>query len=191
MGLLLGHFINRSRVERLVFEDASKSAAELQMKYAYYDQMTGLKNRRAYSEAMDLMEHAEEGVVEQLCIIMADVDGLKLINDSLGHLAGDELISATASCLMAAFEGNEDIYRIGGDEFCVTMCGPMDEARRRLEKLDELAAAWKGSYIEGFSISHGVACSQEHADLEATVREADRIMYEHKRLHYLEGGAEE
>lgn len=69
VGLLVGHFINRARFEHYVYEDSAKQFADIQMKYAYYDQMTGLKNRRAYSETMERMR---ENIPQRLCIVMVE-----------------------------------------------------------------------------------------------------------------------
>ena len=184
-GIMVGHFVNRERFERYVYEDSAKQFAEVQMKYAYHDQLTGLKNRRAYSEALERMQ---KNIPQQLCVVMVDVNGLKQVNDNLGHTAGDELIIAAATCLSAAFEDIATIYRIGGDEFCVTMTGKVEEALHHLEKLDRLAAEWSGQFIMSFSVSYGVESSQGYTDVDAIVKEADRRMYEHKRNYYLNSG---
>ena len=77
VGILMGHFINKTRFERYVYADAAEKYAELQTRYAYYDQMTGLQNRRAYAETKNILPHC--------CVIMVDINGLKAANDNLGH----------------------------------------------------------------------------------------------------------
>ncbi len=180
-GILIGNAINRERFERYVFEDSAKKLVELQTKYAYFDQMTGLRNRRAYEERRT---EITANMPEELCIVMADLDGLKKTNDTLGHMAGDELITAAAACLSGVFGALGTVYRIGGDEFCVIMEKPQEEAERGVERLNAMAADWKGDYINGFTISCGVESNRELTDIEAITQEADRKLYEVKRRYY-------
>ncbi|MBO4583844.1 MAG: GGDEF domain-containing protein [Clostridia bacterium] len=186
-GILVGHIINKARFERYLFADSAKELADLQRKYAYYDQMTGLKNRRAYAEVIDGLY---EGVPEDLCVVMVDINGLKATNDTYGHEAGDELIVAASECLASAFEHVGDVYRIGGDEFCVVVNGPASGAERSLDRLSALASGWKGKYINGFSISSGICTAKESDDIERIVVEADHRMYLSKRKYYDDNGVD-
>lgn len=186
-GVIVGHIINKARFERYLFADLASDLAELQRKYAYYDQMTGLKNRRSYAEVID---GCYDGVPSDLCLVMADINGLKATNDTYGHEAGDELIVAAAECLSAAFEHVGEIYRIGGDEFCIIVNGPKSGAERSLERLAALAAEWKGKYINGFSLSSGICTAEESDDIERIVVEADHRMYVNKRRYYDENGVD-
>ena len=104
VGLILGYFVNRARVERYAFAESAVQLAEsnsklveLQTSYAYYDQMTGLQNRRAYAEKID---QYIENMPGECCVVMADINGLKEMNDTCGHEAGDELIIGAAECLI-------------------------------------------------------------------------------------------
>ncbi|MCR5565778.1 MAG: GGDEF domain-containing protein [Clostridiales bacterium] len=184
-GLLIGNAINKERFERYVFAESEKKLSEIQRRYAYYDRMTGLKNRRAYEEK--LLE-LEKDPPSEYCIIMADINGLKAANDSIGHHAGDELITGASECLAAAFEGVDTIYRIGGDEYCVIMTGPEEKARQCLERLGELILHWKGRYNDHLYLSTGIASSREHSGTEAITAEADRMMYENKKSFYMSTG---
>ncbi len=184
-GLIIGNAINKQRFERYVYSEIEKKMTELQMHYAYYDQMTGLKNRRAYEEK--LLSLAEDPPAE-LCVVMADINGLKDINDTLGHDAGDELITGAAKCLSDAFEETDSIYRIGGDEFCVIMTGTMEKTQLCLTRLEELTSKRKGRYIGSISFSTGAASNSNKSDIKAIVSEADRNMYENKRNYYLTRG---
>ena len=100
MGVTFAHFINKARFERYVFAESAvqlaasnAKIAELQTKYAYYDQMTGLKNRRAYSENVDKLKNDLPG---DCFVIIVDINGLKRMNDALGHAAGDGTRSSTS-----------------------------------------------------------------------------------------------
>lgn len=184
-GFLIGGAINRERFERYVFAESEKKLAEVQMRYAYYDRLTGLKNRHAYE---DKLLGLAQDTPPEFCVVMADINGLKETNDTLGHKAGDELIIGAAECLTAAFEGAGTIYRIGGDEFGVILIGPIEKAEQCIAELEARSSAWRGSYISGVSISTGVASNKDHGDIESVLLEADNRMYANKQGHYLDQG---
>lgn len=192
MGIILGHFVNKARFERYVFAEAAvklaesnATVAELQTKYAYYDQMTGLKNRRAYSEALERLEREAPA---SCWVIMMDSNGLKRINDTLGHFAGDEMIVGIAECLRRAFEGITSVFRLGGDEFCVVMEGTEQEVNDRLQAFEGFCGEWKGQYINGISVSYGSACTGEFPDTDALTKAADQRMYAFKSAYYQAAG---
>ena len=185
IGLVLGYFVNRARFERFFFAESAVKLAELQTQYAYYDQMTGLHNRRAYSEISDRFT---EKIPAYCCLVMVDINGLKEINDRLGHEAGDELIAATADCLRRGFEGIDTLYRIGGDEFCALLTDADTDAGQCMKRTEEYCAEWKGNYVKGISVSHGYADSKEYPDFESIRKEADRRMYQFKRQYYMNNG---
>ena len=185
VGLLVGHFINRARFERYVFAESAMQLAELQTRYAYYDQMTGLQNRRAYSEKV---EQLSKQLPVPCTVVMADINGLKEANDTLGHEAGDELIIGSAECLRKNFDGIDTVYRLGGDEFTVIMERPETEVKKCLERMEKNCADWKGQFINGISISYGIASTEEFSDLDFLLKEADRRMYEYKSNYYQNAG---
>ena len=85
---------------------------------SYHDQLTKLHNRRAFEEELKRIDREES---LPLCLIMADVNGLKLINDSFGHRDGDMLLTKFAKVLTATAPKEEMVFRIGGDEFVVLL----------------------------------------------------------------------
>ena len=175
-GIIVGHVINKARFERYVYAESAMKLAEIQSLYAYHDQMTGLKNRRAYVE--DLEKIGDDA----FCIVMADVNGLKQANDTYGHEAGDTLLKGAADCLKTAFE-NADVYRVGGDEFCVIVKQqPIQDSMRCLEKLEQVSGE------KGISISYGIARGIGKDSVESVAAEADQKMYEHKHDYYLKSG---
>lgn len=184
-GVMIGHAVNKERFERYVYAESVRQLADLRTKYAYYDQMTGLQNRRAYSE---MLESLQKEPPPEFCVIMADINGLKEANDVYGHAAGDELIIGAADCLRTAFAENEMIYRLGGDEFCVIALSAPEKARRCLERLKWAAANWKGRYVKSVSISYGISSSKDFSDADSIVKDADSKMYECKRNYYRESG---
>ena len=185
VGILIGHFVDTSRFERYVYARSVEKLADIQMRYAYYDPMTGLKNRRAYEEHLQSLG---DDLPKDLCIVMADINGLKTANDTIGHEAGDELIISAAECLQQVFSMTDSVYRIGGDEFCVIMNGSLEEAERCIQRLEEITANRKGQYIDCVSFSCGAESSQNYSDLDAVIQEADRKMYESKNQYYITSG---
>ena len=184
-GVLIGHINNKARFERYLYADRAEKLAAIQMSNAYHDQMTGLQNRRAFSERM---EHLAREMPEELCVVMADVNGLKHMNDTCGHDAGDELLIGTAMCLTAAFGRTADIYRIGGDEFCIIITEDTGKTEACLKKLEAETEGWSGTYVKSISVSCGVCTKQEYADIDSIVKEADRRMYEQKNNYYITHG---
>ncbi len=184
-GIIIGAGINKSRVERYIYAESANELAEAQRHFAYYDQLTGLKNRRAYDEELRYIQDNYSG---SYCIIMSDVNGLKKINDNLGHEAGDELITGTARCLSEAFNGIDTIYRIGGDEFCVIVFDTEEEVCKRIKFLEKNTADYLGKNIKGISVSYGVASNKNLSDTKDILAQADHNMYEFKRNYYKNSG---
>ena len=192
MGVSIGHFINKARFERHVFAESAvqlaesnAKLAELRTKFAYFDQMTGLMNRRAYSEKIEKFSNE---MPERCCIVAADVNGLKRTNDTFGHEAGDELIVGAAECLRGSFPGVDTIYRFGGDEFSVITDMTEEEVKKCLVEFEKKCADWKGDYINGISVSYGIASAEEFSDMDSVLKAADKRMYEFKRDYYMSSG---
>lgn len=97
-----------------------KENERLIRKQAMEDTLTGLLNRRAFSEAMDMaMRNCRDG--SDMALMMIDLDGFKHVNDTLGHDAGDILLKLVADRLRLAVRDQDVLCRIGGDEFCVVV----------------------------------------------------------------------
>lgn len=119
---------------------------------SYHDQLTGLYNRRFYEEEMLRLDTERD---LPLSIAMGDVNGLKLINDSLGHMAGDELLIMTAEILKEGCRADDIIARLGGDEFIIILPRTNSvETQRVIERIQNLTQKVKVNDI-GLSISFG------------------------------------
>lgn len=142
---------------------------------AIRDSLTGCKNRTALSWAYD----NNFDVSQSIGIVMCDLNGLKRMNDSKGHLAGDQYIRDAAKILCDCF-GKENVYRIGGDEFAVVLTGiSRDDLQFHCEQLRDL------TNNTPVSLSFGVEfCEQRDASFETLLRYADEKMYEDKRRYY-------
>ncbi len=145
---------------------------------SFHDILTGLYNRRYFEDAV---ERLATGRFDPVTVIVCDVDGLKLINDSLGHKAGDRLIISAAEALRKCFRQSDIIARIGGDEFAALMPEDYEEQGRSLfpEKLAfQIEEYRKTPDALPLNISWGTAAgSAAGSSLAAMIHEADKKMY--------------
>ncbi|MBO4331083.1 MAG: GGDEF domain-containing protein [Oscillospiraceae bacterium] len=168
--------------------DADKRREEQLIRISRTDELTRMFNRHSYEE--DVAAIRENGVEDDLVLISVDVNGLKAVNDSLGHAAGDELIKGAALCLFSALGSCGRVYRTGGDEFMAILhtrdCGPL------LKELRDITSGWKGAAVDSLSLSVGVASSADepNAKIEELEKLADSRMYEDKKRHYERSGQE-
>jgi diguanylate cyclase (GGDEF)-like protein len=158
---------------------------ELQ-RLATIDSLTGLANRRGL---MPLLEHQLELARRQhepVSILFVDLDGLKMVNDMLGHREGDEMIVEAAALLRDTFRSSDVPARIGGDEFCVMLTAESavgtNTADLRLQAALDFANRLPGR-VYHLSMSMGLATFDPDRPVSADdlLAEADRRMYEHKR----------
>ena len=151
---------------------------------ALRDQLTGLGNRHGLYRVLDAI--FERPPVERLdcALIMCDVDGLKVVNDTLGHQAGDRLLKDAASALRGAIRSPErtTVCRIGGDEFCMVIDGgALLTAHEISDMIERLFARSAGSGPPR-SISCGIAfVTEEITNRSALLRAADENQYQTKR----------
>jgi len=181
VGILTGHVINKSRFERYVYAESIKEFAEIQKRYANYDELSGLKNRHAYIREVD---NIKANGPDDYVVIMADLNGLKMMNDSRGHEAGDTLIIGAKECLKESFNNIDTIYRIGGDEFCIIMYDTPENVTDCLKTLESISAKWQRGPVNGVSIACGYAAGDNRQDVEKIITRADQAMYENKRKYY-------
>lgn len=147
---------------------------------ATVDQLTGLLNRNAYLDAVQ--KYVEENILP-LWVVIGDINNLKQMNDTLGHLVGDSLLKTVSSFIIAAKPQNAFAYRIGGDEFALLMPGGYEEDI--ITFISRVNAQCATTYDEQFgtpSISWGYAArtdeAQNYNDIFAI---ADKMMYAVKK----------
>lgn len=144
-----------------------------------HDAMTGLYNRLFFEAEL---ERINRGRNYPVSIIMADLDNLKLVNDTLGHAAGDTLIAAAARALREAFRAEDVVARIGGDEFAVLLeSTDTDAAAEAIGRIREAVVRCNGPAAEAFlSLSLGAATAATASQLYETWKLADQRMYAEK-----------
>ena len=108
---------------------------------------------------------------------------LKKVNDTLGHVAGDEMIVAVSKCIKDAFGDVAECFRMGGDEFLVAMSAETDIVQERIALFNRLVSQWHGRYVDSLTVSYGVAAANEHPGLnfEELLKTADYMMYNSKK----------
>lgn len=177
---LYGTLENRVRERTSELERANEEIRQLSLT----DELTGLHNRRGFSLLADQQLRAARRSDEIVWALFADLDGLKQINDQLGHDAGDRLLCAAARALRETFREQDIVGRIGGDEFAVF--GVSDHAHvnasARLQTSIDRYNAYRGSGPE-LSMSCGLveSASRRETSLDALLGKADNAMYKMKR----------
>jgi diguanylate cyclase (GGDEF)-like protein len=153
------------------------------------DALTGVLSRSAYSRALDAYSSAET-LPENLAAFTIDINGLKWVNDSIGHKAGDELICGAANCIVKALDASKSCYRTGGDEFVVLTTMNQEEADKALLLLKLETDQWHGEKVKSLSVSVGYALAEDYDNItaEMLVMESDKAMYEAKAAYYQSEG---
>lgn len=151
---------------------------------ALRDQLTGLANRHELYRVLDRI--FERPALERLdvALIMCDVDGLKVVNDTMGHQAGDRLLMDAAAAMRGAVRDPErtTVCRIGGDEFCMVIDGGALLTAHDVSDTIERLFGRSGGSEEERSISCGIAFATEDiTSRSALLRAADENQYETKR----------
>lgn len=147
------------------------------------DPLTGVFSRFAYADEVEVYSN---GFPDDFVVFLIDINGLKAVNDSIGHEAGDELICGAAACIESSVGGEGKTFRIGGDEFVVFARMKKEQVKATLLDLKNKAATWSGEDIDSLSVSVGYALAKEHEGLSIRklVEEADKAMYEQKKAYY-------
>ena len=155
-----------------------KTFRELQSQ-STIDELTGTYNRRGYERT--LAEYDEQSRLP-ICVVIGDVNGLKRINDTLGHSVGDHILGLMALSLVECVAEKGVVARIGGDEFAVVLAGCDVAAAENLIKRIRETITRKKDLLHGAGIALGYAIKSEpQQELSKIVEEADKNMYVDKR----------
>lgn len=167
-----------------IFNDITeRKQTEEQLKYlSLHDSLTGLYNRPFFEDGM---RRAEDGRFDPVSIIVCDLDGLKFVNDTLGHATGDTVLAASAKVISSAFRESDIVARIGGDEFAILL-SQSDEriAEKACDRIRQTIDRYNAAGPEiPLSISIGFAVKRDASESMSNLfKEADDSMYRDK-LH--------
>ena len=167
-GLLVDHLARRQDVTIERLNAAVRS-----------DPLTGLLNRKGFAEAFAVALASAKRRNSSFAVLVGDLDRFKLVNDRLGHAAGDETLKSVARVLEQSTRGHDRAARLGGEEFAIIASdADARQARRAAERLRErIAAAFAGSPVP-VTISLGVAVyPDDGTDSDALMLAADRALY--------------
>lgn len=187
-------YMIRLTVQQILSSYNQSVKAELYQSLAYTDILTNLKNRNAF-----ITEQYQQPVTDDTACLVIDINKLKWVNDTFGHIAGDELIQAAAKIIADSFSEAGECYRIGGDEFAVVIHKTEEaavlkmidamyehirihnaEATVKMEMACGYAMGSKG--LGGSKDSNGSTASAGEKDsFEALFHAADQHMYQEKR----------
>ena len=151
---------------------------------AHEDSLVHLPNRRGFVRALERLIDRVNRYEEKAALLFVDLDGLKVINDSFGHQAGDAALIQVARLLVGGVRKSDIVARIGGDEFAILL-GHSDEdsARETASRLGDLIAGSDFSHSnQALPLSVAIGAAPVHADdtPETAMARADREMYRRK-----------
>jgi diguanylate cyclase (GGDEF)-like protein/PAS domain S-box-containing protein len=172
-----------------VFSDITrrKESEQRLERLAYYDALTELPNRSLFRDRLDQAIKNSRRDSQPLALLFIDLDRFKEVNDTLGHVVGDELLVDAAQRIVSCVRGSDTVARLGGDEFTVILPGLED--RPAIERLaGKIVEALAAPFVLGESTAYvsasiGISVYPDDADdLDALIRAADKAMYEAKAL---------
>lgn len=163
--------------------EKERMKAEEELKFmSFHDRLTGIYNRTYFEEELSRLQKGRDFPIS---IISLDVDGLKIVNDSLGHLAGDNLLKSIVSTVKKAIRKSEVFARTGGDEFALILPHTdYDTGKLIISRIKEELIKYNSNHNNvPLSVSTGIASAFTDPDsLMDSYKKADSAMYNEKEL---------
>ena len=172
--------ITRLRLDIAQLEDRVRHLDQL----AHRDSLIDLPNRRGFMRHLDDLIARVERYDDSAAMLYVDVDGLKLINDSFGHKAGDEALIYVAELLVAGVRKSDYVARLGGDEFGILLERADDESARETalrlgSQVADCEFCYDGACLP-LSVAIGVSMIAKGDTREVVMERADHAMYQEK-----------
>lgn len=163
------------------FDISDRKRSEAEITYlSYHDQLTGLYNRRFYEAELRRLDTPDN---LPLTVAVADMNGLKLVNDSLGHAVGDELLVKAAAALARGCRSSDIVARLGGDEFVILLPRTDSAAAEQIIRRIRDITAGEAAGAVTVSLSFGYGTKRAAAEpIEEVFKKADDLMYRNKLL---------
>jgi diguanylate cyclase (GGDEF)-like protein len=174
-----------AEVSRLRAEIARlEERVQLLDRLAHQDPLIELPNRRGFQRQLERLIDRVSRYTASAAMLFVDIDGLKLINDSFGHKAGDEALIQVAELLVAGVRKSDCVARLGGDEFGILLdqadeASARDTAARLVSRIADCEFCFNGSCLP-LSVAIGVTMIEAGDTPEAVIVRADVAMYEEK-----------
>ena len=150
----------------------------------YRDALTGLYNRRAFNEKVaQLLDRSDNHQRRAISFsptiyVMLDIDHFKLINDSQGHLFGDEVLLLLAQQMTESFRENDLLFRYGGEEFAMVLMDiEADQAQQTLDRFREKIASYNFPGVDQVTVSIGYNLFDNHLSMDQLIGQADAALY--------------
>lgn len=180
---LIGNYYDNQHAELQEALQLNKTLLEQSKQQALHDPLTGLANRRLFSEELKAQLARTERNGESTSIVFLDLDHFKAVNDDFGHDVGDALIVTVANRLQASVRAGDVVARLGGDEFVLMLTGTDDPTRVILGIQDALAEPIEIKEHTLFATaSIGASISPVNGtDPDTLLKEADDALYASKR----------
>ncbi len=168
-----------AKLSREKIEEEKETSRTFQ-NMANTDSMTGVRNKHAYTEMENTINsQIEAGEVDKLAVVVGDINGLKIVNDTQGHAAGDKLIKDASALICDRFKRGA-VFRIGGDEFVILLQGEgFDMMHKDIEEINKTVEANIKNNSVVVSIGYSVL-EQDDKCLNDVFERADKMMYERK-----------
>lgn len=168
----------------IIFLLVSERTVSVHKTAASVDPLTGLLNRRGFSEATARMIEREAKAGRPITVMIFDIDHFKSVNDRFGHPAGDDVLRVFAHCVSSTLRITDLVGRVGGEEFAALLPCAMDEALLAGERVRQ-AFETSGVAIDdeplATTVSIGVAGGPANTELEVLMASADTALYQAKR----------
>ena len=173
-----------SEFTALAVENA-RLVSELQ-RSAITDSLTGTYNTRFFNEVLAREAHRAERYQTPLSLLMIDVDGFKVVNDTYGHVVGNKVLAELSKTIEHTVRNTDLVFRCGGDEFGVvlpgtTLAGAMRTAEKILQKVQVSQILQSLGYSCPLTVSIGASQYKNGTHFESMVAEADQALYASKR----------